>query len=121
MCGFLQNSEAECARAAFNGVRRAKNGVQLFSVRGFRHQIQQMLLHISQQLVSFIKKCLIKIANIHAHAITSVPLLAMWVRLPAGLPQAVVIHLPAHSGFQRFHAKWPVPPVCLTPAGLYGG
>lgn len=104
MRGFLQIVKPNVPAPPLWSAPR-ENGVQLFSVRGFRHQIQQMLLHISQQLVSFIKKCLIKIANIHAHAITSVPLLAMWVRLPAGLPQAVVIHLPAHSGFQRFHAN----------------
>ena len=33
--------------------------------------VQQMLFHIGQQFVGLIKKCLIKIADIHAHAITS--------------------------------------------------
>ena len=115
MRGFLQNGKAERAGAPFDGVRCTKYGIQLLGIRRFGRQIEQMLLHVSQQLVSFIKKSLIKIAYIHAHAITSDWLVAMWERLPADWPQAVVIHLPARSGFQRFHAKWPVRTVCSAP------
>lgn len=107
---FLQNGKAEGARPAFYRVSGTKNGIQLFGIRGFRNQIEQVLLHVGQQFVGFIKKSLIKIANIHAHAITSDWLVAMWERLPAEVPLAVVRHLPAHSGFQRFHAKWPLLP-----------
>ncbi|EGJ86392.1 hypothetical protein SF434370_2148 [Shigella flexneri 4343-70] len=55
-----------------------KDGIQLFGIWRFRLQNQQMLLHISQQFVRFIKKCLIKIAYIDAHAVTSVRLMALW-------------------------------------------
>ncbi len=59
---FPQNSEAECVPAPPLRSAPRENGVQLFVVRGFRHQIQQMLPAVSQQLVSH-QKCLIKIAT----------------------------------------------------------
>ncbi len=43
----------------------------------------------------------------------------MWVS-PAGVAAAGCCNTLTglYLGFQRFHAKWPVPPVCLTPAGF---
>ncbi|MNR36132.1 hypothetical protein D3C85_1540270 [compost metagenome] len=69
-----------------------------------------MLLHVRQQLVGFIKKRLVKIANIHAHAITSDWLVAMLERQPKELPLAVLNRPVTHSGFRRFRAEWSAPP-----------
>ena len=77
MRGFLQNAEAKGSCPSFDRVGSPKDGIQLFGIWRFRLQNQQMLLHISQQFVRFIKKCLIKIAYIHAHAVTSVRLMAL--------------------------------------------
>lgn len=110
MGGFLQNGKSKRSGTAFNGMRRTEDGIELFLVRCLGHQIQQMLLHIGQQFVGFIKKCLVKIGNIHAHAITSDWLVAMLERQPKGRPQAVLNRPVTHSDFRRFHAGWPAPP-----------
>ena len=49
------------------------------------------MLHIGQQFVGFIKECLVKIANIHAHAITSDWLVAMLERQPKERPQGLLV------------------------------
>ncbi|MND72397.1 hypothetical protein D3C80_639450 [compost metagenome] len=69
--GFLQHRKAKGRRTALDRVRCAKNGVQRLNVRSQRIQLQQVLLHVGQQLVCFIKKGLIKRTNIHAHGVTS--------------------------------------------------
>jgi len=46
--------------APLDRVGSPKDGIQLFGIWRFRLQNQQMLLHISQQFVRFIKKSLIK-------------------------------------------------------------
>lgn len=117
---FLQNSKAEGARPAFNRVRRTKMAFSCSNpeIQGPNQAGAAPCQPTVRQLH---QKGLIKIANIHAHAITSDWLVAMWERLPAERPLAVVRHLPAHSGFQRFHAKWPLPPAYSAPADLYGG
>ena len=110
MGGFLQDGKSKCSGSAFNGVCSAEDGIELLGVWRFWHQIQQMLLHIRQQFVGFIKECLVKIANIHAHAITSDWLVAMLERQPKERPQAVLNRPVTHSDFRRFHAGWPAPP-----------
>lgn len=77
MRGFLQNAEAKSSCPSFDRVGSPKDGIQLFGIWRFRLQNQQMLLHVSQQFVRFIKMS-DKIAYIHAHAVTSVRLMALW-------------------------------------------
>lgn len=55
MRGFLQNAEAKGSCPSFDRVGSPKDGIQLFGIWRFRLQNQQMLLHISQQFVRFIK------------------------------------------------------------------
>jgi len=68
---FLQHRKAKGRRTALDRVRRAEDGVQRLDIGGQRIQLQQVLLHVGQQLVRFIKEGLIKIANVHAHGVTS--------------------------------------------------
>lgn len=107
---FLQDGKSKRSGSAFNGMRRTEDGIELLGIRCFGHQIEQVLLHIGQQFVGFIKECLVKIANIHAHAITSDWLVAMLERQPKERPQAVLNRPVTHSDFRRFHAGWPAPP-----------
>lgn len=109
MGGFLQYRKAEGACSSFDGVRRPKDGVHLFGVGIGRNQIQQVLLHIGQQFVGFIKESLIKIADIHAHAITSDRVVAV---LGFVSPVATVMHLSVHSGFARSREESPAQPGC---------
>lgn len=55
MRGFLQNAEAKSSCPSFDRVGSPKDGIQLFGIWRFRLQNQQMLLHVSQQFVRFIK------------------------------------------------------------------
>ncbi len=68
---FLQHRKAKGRRTALDRVCRAEDGVQRLDIGGQRIQLQQVLLHVGQQLVRLIKEGLIKIANVHAHGVTS--------------------------------------------------
>ena len=65
MRGVGQCRKAKRGRPALDGMRSAKDCVQVFAVRHLQIQAQKALLHLIEQLIGFFKKGLVKLGDIH--------------------------------------------------------